>query len=83
MSSIPAPQCDKTDSCAARGLLHKKGDSRTGATGPKLAAHQPVGCLDGKSIRWYDVKGGKELGNINMTVLDRVELMQTSITIEP
>jgi|EP01043_Picozoa_sp_COSAG02_P011819 tetratricopeptide (TPR) repeat protein len=79
VSSIPAPQCDKTGQPRSKeGWLHKKGGLKDGernwVKGGKRNWKARWVALDGKSIRWYDVKGGKELGNIQMTVFDRVEL---------
>jgi hypothetical protein len=80
VSSVPAPQCDKTGqlSCSKEGWLHKKGGLKDGernwVKGGKRNWKARWVVLDDKCIRWYDVKGGKQLGNIQMTVFDRVEV---------
>eukprot|EP01043_Picozoa_sp_COSAG02_P032121 COSAG02_NODE_2131_length_9725_cov_239.696343_7_plen_346_part_00 len=79
VSSVPAPHCDKTGQPSCKeGWLHKKGGLKDGernwVKGGKRNWKARWVALDGNCIRWHDVKGGKELGNMQMTVLDRVEL---------
>lgn len=77
--SIPAPCGDKTgDARCQQGWLYKKGGLKDGERnwikGGKRNWKLRWVAVDGECIRWYDVKGGKELGVVQLSDADRVEL---------
>lgn len=77
--SIPAPQSEKGGEPRSKeGWLHKKGGLKDGernwVKGGKRNWKARWVALDGNGIRWYDLKGGKELGKVELSVFDRLEL---------
>jgi hypothetical protein len=76
--SVPAPRGDEAGQRCKEGWLHKKGGLKDGERnwikGGKRNWKARWVAVDERSIRWYDVKGGKELGNVQLTVFDQVEM---------
>lgn len=76
--SVPAPQSDETGQRRKEGWLHKKGGLKDGERnwikGGKRNWKARWVAVEERCIRWYDVKGGKELGNVQLTVFAQVEI---------
>ena len=75
--AAPGPSGFTTGSEFPEGWLHKKGGLKDGERnwikGGRRNWKVRWFAFDGAVVRWYDAKGGKELGGMTLTAFDRVE----------